>query len=279
MNSRAALNQARKDIAAIEAELSALLATKSDASKTPAAFAKFRSNHEALAAEHERLTTVIDNLEPTVAAEESSDAREQLLRRYAEKKASNAKLAARIPTDIRKANAILLALVRDVAEAAAEDSEINACLPDDMQPLTPADFIARGRPGLDRKELDKTRVWLWVNARGGGLIGDQDSVVDQGNGHGRTGHGSYVVICQRALFEQVEYLPSEPAERPLPLWQLRLPQPDGPGCLFDGTRCNHPEVVLIELERGAARAAGEPRERPVEIELRPVPSIENEAAA
>ena len=158
----------------------------------------------------------------------------------------------RIKAGLAKANGILLALVRDVAEAAADDAAINAALPDDVDPLIPADFIDRGRSGLDRKELKKTRVWLWVNARGGGLIGDQDAVTDHGNSLGRIGQGSYLVNCQRALFEQVEYFPSEPAERPLALWQLRLPQPDGPGLVFDGTKCNFPDAVLGELARGLA---------------------------
>jgi ElaB/YqjD/DUF883 family membrane-anchored ribosome-binding protein len=277
MNNRSALDQARKDLAEVEAELSALLSTKSDASKTPAAFAKFRSNHEALAAERERLTTVIDNLEPIVAAEEASDTKEQLLRRYAEQKTSNAKLASRIQTDIRKANAILLSLIRDAAAAAAEDSEINAALPDDLEPLASADFIARSRPGLQRQELKTERVWLWVNERNGCLIGDQDSVVDSGNGFGRIGQGSYTVICRRALFTQTEYYPAVPAERPhAALWQLRLPQPDGPAFAFDGTRCNFPDAVLGELAR-AARIT-EPRERSIEIELKPVPAVEKEVA-
>ena len=61
----------------------------------------------------------------------------------------------RIKAGLAKANGILLALVRDVAEAAADDAAINAALPDDVDPLIPADFIARGRSGLDRKELKK----------------------------------------------------------------------------------------------------------------------------
>ena len=215
---------------------------------------------------------MIENLEPIVAAEKLAEGKEELLRRYEAKAAANAKLAARIKVDLTKANNILLNLVRDVAEAAAEDSQINAQLPDDMEPLVPADLLARGRPGLGRKELKKTRVMLWVNARTGGLVGDQDSIHDHGNGRGRIGEGSGTVICQRAPFEQVEYFPAEPAERPQALWQLRLPQPDGPGFEFDGTRCVYPEAVLAELERGAR--VGEPRERPIEIELRPVPAKE-----
>jgi hypothetical protein len=74
--------------------------------------------------------------------------------------------------------------------------------------------------------------------------------------------------CVAAPFGQVEY---HPAEQTHALWQLRLPQPGGPGFEFDGTRCNYPADALAELARGTR--ASEPRERPIEIELRPAPSI------
>ena len=157
-----------------------------------------------------------------------------------------------------------------------EDSKINAELPDDHDQLTPADITARGRPGLERQELKTTRTWMWVNARTGGLIGDQDSVRDCGNGLGRIGEGSYTVNCQRSRFVQTEYFPAEPAQRPKSLWQMRLPSPDGPGFAFDGTRLTYPSQVIDELSK--AKHTNEPRERPVEIELRPVPAAEEVAA-
>jgi hypothetical protein len=276
MSNRTALAQARANLAAIEEELAALLAAKSEASKSTATFLKWRTGHDAATAERERLMTVIENLEPAVAPEESASAREDLLKRYEAKVTANAKLANRIRSDVAKANAILLALVRDVAKAAEEDSRINASLGDDLEPLVPADFIARGRPGLNRQEVNRTRFWLWTTPNGT-IIGDQDSVVDLGNGLGKTGEGAYYTRCVAALFDQTEYYPSEPMERPVPLWQLRVPRPDGPGFEFDGSKCNYPADVLGELAKGMR--AKEPRARPVEIELRPVPSIKNGAAA
>jgi hypothetical protein len=124
---------------------------KSDASKTAAAFQKWLADHSATTAERERLMTVIENLERDVTVAEAEQAAADLRKRYAAKVVANEKLAQRIKADIAKANAILLALVRDVAEGAA----INAALPDDVEPLLPADFIARGRPGLDHKELKR----------------------------------------------------------------------------------------------------------------------------
>ena len=187
MNSRTELDKARSDLAEVETEIADRLAAKSEASKTSAEFSKWRDAYGAASAERERLLTVIENLEPIVATEESVEVKEELLRRYEAKAAANAKLASRIRADIAKANKILLDLVRDVAQSAAEDAEINASLPEDVEPLIPADFIARGRPGLDRKELKKTRTWMWVNARTGYLIGDQDSIRDCANGLGRRG--------------------------------------------------------------------------------------------
>ncbi len=279
MNNHAtALDEARAALARIDgAELAALDAAKSEASRNQVAFISWRTKHGAVTAERERLVALIEVLEAEAAADEAKAADDTLRKRHADRKVANLKLAARIKADLTKANSILLALVRDVALAAAEDSEVNAALPDDLEPLVPADFIARSRPGLERLELGTARVWLWTNARNGALIGDQGAITDLGNGRGAVGQGSGHINCVAALFDQVEYHPAEPAQRSEPLWQIRLPRPDGPGWAFDGSRCVYPEAVFAELERGAR--AGEPRERPVEIELKPVPSVQKEAAA
>jgi hypothetical protein len=275
---RTSLDQARTDLAAIEAELNVLLAAKSDASRSAAAFASWRADHDAKTAERDRLATRIENLELEVAIVEADEADQSLRKNHADRKAANEKLAQRIKSEIKKANSILMALIQDVALAAQEDAKINADLPDDLEPLMPADLLARGRPGLERQELNRTRVWLWINTRGGSLIGDQDAVVDRGDGRGRVGEGPYSVNCARALFEQVSYHPAEPAERPTPFWQqLRLPRPDGPGLEFDGSRCNFAADALAELARRAQ--ATESRERPIEIEFRPVPALAADGVA
>jgi hypothetical protein len=267
---RAELDKARTDLATIEGEINALLAAKSDASRSAASFAGWRADHDAKTAERERLATLIQNLESEVAAVEADEARNELLKRHAAKITTNIKLAARIKSDLAKANAILTTLVRDIANAAIDDADINTRLPEGVDPLIPADILARGRAPLPRIDLEKSRVWLWTTLAGH-IVGDQDAVVDRGNGRGRMGEGPYSVNCTSALFEQVSYHPAEPAERPQPLWQLRLPQPDGPGAAFDGSRCNYASDALAELARRVQ--ATEPRLRPVEIELRPVPSI------
>ncbi|RQH15689.1 hypothetical protein [Bradyrhizobium sp. RP6] len=270
------IEQTRADLAAIDTELAALDTAKAAAIRTAASFATWKADFDAKQAERERLAALVDAIEAEDAAAKVAADAAALRQRHADRKAANEKLASRIQADLKKANAILLALVRDVAEAAAEDAAVNAALPDDLEALVPADVLARTRAGLARKDLATERVWLWTLADTGMLIGDQDSVTDCGEGRGRIGTGAYTKLCRLALFEQTEYHPAAPAERPQSLWQMRLPQPDGPRFAYDGTRCNYPAAVLAELARDAI--ASEPRERPVEIELHLVPTVDEVVA-
>jgi hypothetical protein len=160
MTSQTALDQARSELAAVETELEALAAAKSGASRTTASFTKWKTDRDTKTAERERLIAWIEALESEVAVIESEEAEAAFRKRYEARVAANAKLAERIPDYIKKANSILLALVREVAEAAADDAQINAALPDDLEPLTPADFIARGRRPIPRLDIGTTRVWL-----------------------------------------------------------------------------------------------------------------------
>ncbi|MEY9885268.1 hypothetical protein [Bradyrhizobium sp. USDA 329] len=270
------LTEAQAALAAIEAELLTLDAAKSDAIRSAASFATWKIDYSTKQAERERLTALISAIEQEDAAARASAEAAALRQRYADRRKANDKLAARIRADLGKANTIMTALIRDVAEAAEADAAVNAALPDDLEPLVPADVLARTRAGLARKDLATERVWLWTLADTGMLIGDQDSVTDCGEGRGRIGTGAYTKLCRLALFEQTEYHPAAPAERPQSLWQMRLPQPDGPGFAYDGARCNYPAAVLAELARDVI--ASEPRERPVEIELNPLPMADEVAA-
>jgi hypothetical protein len=53
-----------------------------------------------------------------------------------------------------------------------------------LDPVVPAEILARGKPALPRKEISRERVWLWTKFRDGHLIGDQDAVEDRGGGKG-----------------------------------------------------------------------------------------------
>jgi hypothetical protein len=63
-------------------------------------------------------------------------------------------------------------------------------------------------------------------------------------------------------------------ERTVPLWHMKLPASDGPGFVFDGSRFTDPRAVTAALDQ-ATKAE---RARPVEIELRPIPTISAESA-
>ncbi|MDA9469624.1 hypothetical protein XH87_34350 [Bradyrhizobium sp. CCBAU 53415] len=262
---------AKADLATVEVALLMLDEAKPTAIRNTATFAEWRVKHDALDAERERLSELIVTLEHEECEAKAAAEAVALRERYDECRAANQKLAARIKSDLKKANAILVALLRDTAQADIATGAVNAQLPDGLEPLVPPEAIARTRAGLPRQDLTSKRTWLWTT-EGGMLIGDQDSVRDYGGGRGRIGQGSYTTLCHLALYDEVEFHPEEPAQRPHSLWQMRLVGASGPHYEYDGTRCNHPHDVLAELARG--EIAAEPHERPIEIELRPVPTVD-----
>jgi hypothetical protein len=266
---RARLDQARADLQTVNNELIALEGEKADASGSRDAFEQWRSDHATATAEKERLLLRIELLEKELARTSALDDEDERRKRYAAKEIENAKLAQRIQTDLAKANAILANLLHDVAKSVAEDQAINANLPDGLASLVSADFLARARAALPRQEITRERVWLWVRADNRALIGDQDAVEDLGEGRGIIKPPHVPPIrCMRFLFEEVRHHPAQAGERALPLWQMRLLQPDGPGVAFDGSDLRQPREVLMALR--AMQAATEPRERPVETEIVPL---------
>jgi hypothetical protein len=270
------LEAAREELAAAEAAAAAIAAIEGDTIGTAEAHATWRAKRDSANGEVERLRKVLRAIEEEAESVNLAEAEANLRRRHAEKVKSNAALAKKIREVTSKANATLLQLALEVAISAAEDQTIYAALPDDLDPLVPADVQARGRHALPRKEISRERVWLWVKFHGGHLIGDQDAVEDRGGGKGLLRVGMSTFPCVKALFEQVMYHPAEPMERTVPLWQMKLPASDGPGFAFDGSRFTDVRVVIAALDQ--ATSAKEKRERPVEIELRPIPTIETAPA-
>jgi hypothetical protein len=268
-DSRARLEKARADLAVAARALAQLETDKADASRSPKAFETWCALHRVTSAERERLTILIQLLENEAASADKDAAEDDLRRRYGEKLIANAELAKRIRNDLEKANTILLALVHDVAKSAMEDQTINASLPDDLEPLIAADFQARARPALPREHISRERVWLWTRTDNGAIVGDQDSVEDRGEGKGvihlRSGSP---IRCHQMLFEQVSDHPAEPGERPVPLWQLRLPRANGPGLEYNGEDLRHPREVMVALEH--ASRASERRARAIETEISPL---------
>lgn len=282
VDQRKRLDQARADLETVEAALVALATSKAEASKSAAAYAEWRADHETKVDERDRLSTLVAALESEVAVAKGADADAELRRRHGAQAVAIQKLVARIHTDLPKANSIQLALARDVAKSELENRLINRSLPDDLKPLVSADFLARGAPALPAEVISSERIWLWTFAESGALVGDQDIVVDCGDGRGVIPHPEGLAVltegklppvkkCVRKLFDQITMHPPQDPERLTPLWQMRLVDPNGPRVLFDGSEILQPAEALAALNRTIANSA--PRQRPVEIELRPVASI------
>jgi hypothetical protein len=265
------LEAAREELTAAEAAAAAISATEAESIITSEAHFAWRAKRDTANGEVERLGKLIRAIELEAESALLAKAEAKLRGRHADKLKMNSDLADRIRRDLAKANAILLSLLRDVAVSAAEDQMINATIPDDLEPLMTAEFLARGRSALPRKEIGRERVWLWTRVHGGHLIGDQDAVEDRGGGEGMLKSGLSTFPCVKALFEQVTYHPAEPMERIQPVWHMKIPHSDGPGFAFDGSRFADPRAALAALDY-AARAKAT-TERPIEIELTAVPTV------
>jgi len=119
---------------------------------------------------------------------------------------------------------------------AIDVERLNRELTEDEQ-LVPADHLARHRNPVPREDLEATFVDLWTYESNGGLISDQDAVVERSRDRGfipstkvkRT--PTHVV---RKRFKQVRYLAPGDREHFEPLISvMRLPRFDGPGMMFD----------------------------------------------
>jgi hypothetical protein len=277
------LELARAGLEVAESALILLAGSKAAAASGGVeAYALWRADNEAKAAERERLTIMIDSIERELSEASTADADAEFRKRHAAQGSANAKLAGRTNADLAKVASIILTLARDHAEAALEDRRINQLLPDDLAPLVSADFLARGAPALPREVIRSERVWLWTFADSGALVGDQDSVNDLGDGRGvipppeglaavTDGRTLRKKNCVRSLFDQITMHPEQSAERLTPLWQMRLVDPNGPRVLFDGAEIFQPAEALAALNRASAGMA--PKERPIEVELRPVQPV------
>ncbi|MCK1595571.1 hypothetical protein [Bradyrhizobium sp. 164] len=268
---RARLEQARVELTENESGLAALAEAKADASKAGReAFASWKDEYDWRTMEKERLSVLIETLQSELEREDTAEAEIALRERHNRQRATNSELAQRISEKLSQINREALALLREVAAAAMEDAEINAALPAGLEPLVSAHMLARARQGRAREEIGSKRLSLWVRSDNGAIIGDPDAVEDIGNGRGMIRRMAPLpaIRCHKALFEQISFHPAEPPVRPSPFWQIRLVDADGPGTIFDGTELTHPSHVLAALD-GVARVS-EPRDRPIETEIRPV---------
>jgi hypothetical protein len=268
------IEAARAQQETVEAKLASLNSTEAAASQSTAAYVQWRADCDRQSMERERLAKLIEALEAEIVSRDVADVEATLRARYAEKLKINFDLAKQIKKELTRAREILFPLLRAVAAAAQEDMAINSKLPEDLHPLASANHLARGKSELPRTEISNNKIWLWTRADGGHLIGDQDAVEDLGNGRGRLRHGSRLP-CVQALFEKREYHPREPMVHATPLWHMRIPYGDAPGG-FDGSLISDPRRAIAALDQAVR---GPEADRPVEIELRPIPSIGDAANA
>ena len=264
------LDAARADLETI---VDALIATAEDeksASTSSESYAQWRADRESLTVERQRLAILVKTLEQEIADNSAAEAAAMTRLRHGEKKKLNAALAKRIRSDLAKANAILLPLLRDVAASALEDQQINARLPDDLPALVGADYLARSREALQRKVVKTEQVSLWIKQGTDFLLGDQSAIEDLGGGFGiyRT---ATLINCTRATFNKISFHPPLPEERPVPLLTMKIPNPDGPGLIFDGSRFTDPRSAVAALDRPSA-----PQERAIEFELARVPDFRSD---
>jgi hypothetical protein len=273
---RVRLEQARSEFAKVETELANLETRKNDASKTRDAFEQWRAHYAAAISEKERLPIVIELLENEFARSETQRVEDEWRERYAALEASIPELAKRIRDDIAKANSIYSCLIRDVVKSNLELQAVNANRPEGLDQLASADFLARGLPSLSREELKRERIWLWVANSNGHVIGDQDQVRDLGDGKGIIENNiTKAVRCSAALFDKITFHAPLPAQRPDPLWSIRLVQPDGPGHSFDGEGLSDGRQVLVEMDKRDP-AKVDRRSRQVHAELVPIQMVDVE---
>lgn len=265
------LEQAHADLTENESRLAALSEAKADASKGGReAFASWKNEYDWRMMEKERLSVLIETLQREAATEDTAAAETALRERHKRQRIANVEMARRISEKLSEINKEAMGLLREIALAAIEDAEINAALPPGLEPLISAHILARARPGHAREEIGSKRLWLWVRADNGALIGDPDAVDDLGNAKGiiRRMEPLPAIRCRKALFDQVSFHPAEEHVRPSPVWQMRLIEADGPAVIFDGTELTHPSQVLAALDRAGRER--KPLSRPIETELRPL---------
>jgi hypothetical protein len=246
------LEQARADLDAINHELTALDASKAEASKTSTTFAEWRASVDKKTGERERLDICIVALEAEVEQQKRDAARADLLSRRAALEKTTAALARRITEEGVKSAAVLVQLAEEAFTNAADVERLNRELSDDER-LVHADHLARHRDPVPRKNLKETVVDLWTYEFTGSLVGDQDAVVERSYESGfipATEHSLTNKPVVRKRFRQIRYLEAGHREYADPLASvLRLPRFDAPGLLFDwGHKAEPaPRQELMEL--------------------------------
>jgi hypothetical protein len=262
------IDAAKVDLAAARAKLAAIDARGDEAAHDSKLFATWSGERQAAAVEVDRQERLIGAITADGEAQKRNEADAALQARINAAKKSSAAVAERLRTEGAKLAAALKALARDVAASQVETAAINKLLPDGTPHLIDANNLARGRPAIPRENISEKTLQLWCRATDGGLLGDQDAVVEADAGKGHLVTNGMRIDCVRREFRSVQYHPEIWSEIPEPLHALlRLPNFDRPFVDFDGQRMVEEHVAELNLD--APKAETKSR-RPAQTELIPL---------
>ena len=276
------LETAQGELAAAQLRRDSVLAEENAATVTSVAFNRWRSERDTAIVETERLTRLVGSIETAIDDQRNTEAAEAYRKQVAAAKKRNAALARQMIDDGADITTRIRNLLREVALAEIETQAVNALRTSaDDEIVVSAEFLARGRPAVPRKDLGcGEHLMLWVFKSTGNLIGDQDGVIQIGPGVGFLpipGSSMPHQPCVQRKYVSRRYLPAEPAEYPDPLAsQLKLPDFSGGGLSWDGSRIvPTPLAVLAELERVPIQGTKRSRSEQMELEpAEPLPAEE-----
>jgi hypothetical protein len=259
---------AKVDLAAARAKLAAIDAREVEALADSAAFATWSAERKQAATEVDRLERLTTALASNEEDRKRHEVEAALQKRVDAAKKNNAAVAERMRTEGAKLAAALKALARDVAASQVETAAINKLLPDGRPHLIDANNLARGRPAIPRENISEKTLQLWCRATDGGLLGDQDAVVEADAGKGHLVTNGMRIDCVRREFRSVQYHPEIWSEIPEPLHALlRLPNFDRPFVDFDGQFMVEEHVAQVDLHPPKSETK---TRRPIQTELIPV---------
>lgn len=261
------LTSARNDLDAAQRKLSTLLARESLASASSDRWAVWTTERDAAQAEVARCGARLQHLEAAAEAAKREAETAEILKQVDACRAQNATIKDRIGTEGAALVAGLMVLARDTAAASLEAQRLNAILPPGVAPIEIGEFAARDTLCLPRRDIATTEQELWVTASGD-PVGDQASVVADGDTGYIAMNRSMRFTCFKRKFRSTTYHPSHGADHPGFFFQsLRLPFVDRPGTFFDGTYALAETVATMPVEQPPLPKRST---RPVLVELTPL---------
>jgi hypothetical protein len=210
------IDSSRQDLAAANAALDAILARELEATDTAASFGAWRAECDAATSEVDRLTKLLDRLEAVAGEAERQAQAAALAKRADTQRQANEALARRISAEGGPAIEKLLELARDIATASMVDEALNSALPD-AERVVSADALARLRTPTPRENISEKAIDLWVFARSGAIVGNQDDVNPTRDGSTGLIRGSQTRAVKRK-FRSITYREAESRQPLVPFF-------------------------------------------------------------